>query len=428
VREGTIDCIITSPPYGDIKDYGAANQIGFGQGSLDRYLADIESVLSRLYRIAKKGAAFWLVLDSVRKKREMVPLTWEIVERARGSGWALQDCVVWDKGRSVPWSHHGRFRGVCEHVFLLAKDALINFDLEAVRDSEALSGYWVRYPERYHPDGKAPTDLWHFPIPVQGSWSNGDLRHFCPFPLGLVQRMVAISTKENDIVLDPFAGTGTVLAVSAFMKRFGLGIEVNGRFVRKFDKSGYDEMRVRAREEISPRRGTAHALRRTIIDLRILKYPRTLFGELSREDRLGDNAITSICAFVVRSVRRFARDNGKRIDSRRLAAVQVDVLAQKGADLQALRSEIGRRIALPPLSKFGLDVTLQVISYRKWRVPAFAETYANGSWYRYDGGRFHSHSSRGGKQRLQRDLAECQSRASRIPPVFAKLAMAVTKT
>ena len=202
----SVDCVITSPPYGEMKNYGSSIQIGFGQRTTEEYLPDLQQVFTELYRVSAKGAALWVVLDTWKSNGDTIPLPWEVSARARASGWSFHDFIVWDKGRSLPWSHRGRFRGVCEYILLLGKGRLKTFNLRAVRETSDLAAYWVKYPERYHPDGKAPSDLWHFQIPTQGSWAPSARRHFCPFPTGLVERMVEISSNEGEIVLDPFAG------------------------------------------------------------------------------------------------------------------------------------------------------------------------------------------------------------------------------
>src|SRR5712692_5415748 len=72
----TIDCIITSPPYGTIKDYGPKNQIGYGQHTSNEYLPDLSRVLAELYRSAKQGAALWVIADNLRSNGAAFPLPW----------------------------------------------------------------------------------------------------------------------------------------------------------------------------------------------------------------------------------------------------------------------------------------------------------------------------------------------------------------
>ena len=64
----------------------------------------------------------------------------------------------------------------------------------------------------YNPHGPVPTNVWDIPIPVQGSWKTPAIAHACPLPPDLIERLVFISTDPGDVVFDPFAGTGVVVA------------------------------------------------------------------------------------------------------------------------------------------------------------------------------------------------------------------------
>src|SRR2546421_261661 len=128
-------------------------------------------------------------------------LPWEIIRSAQEGGWTFEDLVIWDKGRSLPWTHKGHFRGVFEYILLFGKSKLTHFEIGRARETDDLSPYWVKYPERYNPNGKSPSDIWHFPIPVQGSWSRNGIRHFCPFPLSMVARMISLTAPVSGVVL-----------------------------------------------------------------------------------------------------------------------------------------------------------------------------------------------------------------------------------
>src|SRR5262249_36659262 len=116
----SVDAIITSPPYLDLKDYGHGSQIGFGQ-SEDEYYDVMEDVFRQAFDATPDTGAFWLVIDTVRTGRELRPLPWRLIERALRVGWTLQETVIWDKGKTNPYSHHGRLRNLFEYVFLLTK-------------------------------------------------------------------------------------------------------------------------------------------------------------------------------------------------------------------------------------------------------------------------------------------------------------------
>src|SRR5690606_4614158 len=89
---------------------------------------------------------------------------------------------------------------------------------------------------RYNPRGKALDEIWEFPIPVQGSWGDEYVRHFCPLPKEMVTTMLEISSDKNDIILDPFAGGGAVIFQAAIMDRKYIGFELNSEYISMFEE------------------------------------------------------------------------------------------------------------------------------------------------------------------------------------------------
>jgi DNA modification methylase len=407
----SVDCIVTSPPYGDQKDYGSEKEIGVGDGSHLAYLESLAGVFRQLYRVAKSGAAMWVVVDTIKRGGETIPLPWELVDRARNCGWRFQDLIVWDKGKSLPWSHKGHFRGVCEFVLLLSKGSMKQFRMDAIRDAEDLSPYWVKYPERYHPLGKAPSDLWHFPIPVQGSWSKSELRHYCPFPSEMVARMVELSTKEGDVVLDPFAGTFSVPTVAAAIGRFGVGIEINKKFVEAFEKTGGD----RIREVSKSGRQTKGSLPSLISGLRILKSPRSLYVALSRPDRLGQDARRLISGILVHVTKPRAIANIG-------AEVSLEILARDRSHVPLLLNEAQRLLEIPPLSKFGLEFSLTVVPPATWLSDDFVGSLPPGRWYCYANGLFNYYKQDIAPKYLGAALRGlAQQVSNKYPPIFSNI-------
>jgi DNA modification methylase len=259
--EPSVNAIITSPPYFDLKDYGDKRQIGYGAKSFDAYLKDLDSVFKQCYQVLKDDGTLWLISDSLKQKGTFYPLPFTLAERLRKMGWKLQDVVIWRKDRTLPFSFHGRFRNLYEYIHIYSKTK--NFKFRSHRISERhkeesrlsdQGGGEARYlrgwPERYSASGANPGDVWDVAIPVQGTWKphrdNGaeDRIHFCPFPQDLVRRIVSIASDIGDIVLDPFAGCGTVAAQTELMGRQYVGVEVNKAF-----QDAYKVTRVNFRRE-----------------------------------------------------------------------------------------------------------------------------------------------------------------------------------
>lgn len=235
---GKPNLIITSPPYFDVKNYeNNDGQIGFGQ-DYDAYLNDIINIFQKCYELSSSHATFWMVMDTVRKDGVTVPLPFDINKELTNQvsqTWRLKDVLIWNKTKNIPWNAKGRFKNHFEYIFFYAKDEQYKFNIDQIREIADLKKWWLTYPERYNPRGKAPSNLWEFTTPIRG-WGNGCLNHFCPFPFPLVERIISISTDKNDFVFDPFAGSGSVIAMAHVMNRNSVGIDINERYKQQFEK------------------------------------------------------------------------------------------------------------------------------------------------------------------------------------------------
>ena len=280
-----IQTTISSPPYFDMKDYGEENQIGFGQ-SYEDYLQDIKLVFEQVLNYTTDDGTLWIIIDTFKRNNSIVLLPFDLAAKLQESGWLLQDIIIWKKDKTVPWSNNGFTQRKFEYVLFFSKSPKFKSNKDSVRifDTRQLKKWWIKYPERYNPRGKALDEIWEYPIPVQGSWGKKYISHFCPLPQDMVSNMIQISTDEGDIVFDPFAGSGTVMSQSAYMNRYYIGFEINNDYIQKFNtylsetlESGKQNyMKMFTRDEQSE-------FENRILDLRALKYGRLLVKILQEE-------------------------------------------------------------------------------------------------------------------------------------------------
>jgi len=179
IKGKLVDVIITSPPYWNLKDYGVDNQIGFGQ-NYEKYLDEMIDILNSCKDILKDKGSMWIVVDSFKKGGNVRMLPFEIADKLQKKGWHLQDIIIWQKDKTLPWSSKGKLRNIFEYVLFFTKNNNFNFFVDNLREID-LKKWWPKYPERYNPKGKVPSRVWEIPIPVQG-WGKSWVRHFCPFP------------------------------------------------------------------------------------------------------------------------------------------------------------------------------------------------------------------------------------------------------
>jgi DNA modification methylase len=296
-----IDVIITSPPYWNLKDYKVVNQIGHDQ-SYNNYLQDLKNIFSYCSTIVKNTGSLWIIIDTFKYQNQLKLLPFDLSKEIQNE-WKLQDIIIWAKDKTLPWSHKGRLRNIFEYILFFTKTdcSKFKYHIDKIKDPSDLKKWWVKYPERYNPLGKTPSrlweipyikgDVWKIPIPAQGTWGNGWVRHSCPFPPQLIERILLLTTDENDVVLDPFAGSGSVLAQARVMKRKAIGFDINKEFKRMYEESVYPEIKrlwKLRKKELQKNDILQRSLEDTIKKLRKLKYPKDLLNKsikigLSRE-------------------------------------------------------------------------------------------------------------------------------------------------
>jgi len=407
----SVDAIITSPPYLDLKDYGHGDQIGFGQ-SEEAYYDVLENVFRQAFGATRDTGAFWLVIDTVRTSRELRPLPWLLVERALRVGWTLQETIIWDKGKTNPYSHHGRLRNLFEYVFLLTKGR-DGFKWRVRRIAELhrpQAAYFYGWPERHSPFGRNPGNVWRLPLTVQGVWSP-QLRagktirphlHECPFPFSLVERLLELTTDPGDVVLDMFAGSGTVAAMAEAMDRRWLAIEINPAYKRIFDEdvlqsaaqyheAGYWRRELLARE----------LLEEGVLNLRLrhMKFLRELTRHTiaalktqagtAATQSLG--AVLGICRTDPRAVVE-NRDYYNRPDGKPLLEIDIYFAPTDGSYCDVVREIAEGLVTRRPLSKYSIAASIHAQRVRELDLHTLA-VGTDETLYAYEGLRVHRYTT-----------------------------------
>ena len=181
-----IQCVVTSPPYWGLRDYGVEGQLGL-ESTPEEYVTKMVEVFREVKRVLRKDGTLWLNLgDSysgscqtggvnsisgkgksqphVKHKRntnlkpkDLVGIPWMVAFALRADGWWLRSDIVWGKGNCMPESVTDRPTRSHEYVFLLAKSRKYFYDAEAIKEPIAESSKKrMKYP-RYAEDSKGAT-------------------------------------------------------------------------------------------------------------------------------------------------------------------------------------------------------------------------------------------------------------------------------
>ena len=188
------------------------------------------------------------------KPKDLVGIPWRVAFALQADGWYLRQDIIWAKPNPMPESVTDRCTKAHEYIFLMTKSGKYYYDNEAVKEPVAdVSLKRVEYGwhsrgindnnnytglkhtdkmgERFcNPDGRNKRSVWTVATkPYKDA-------HFATFPPDLIEPCILAGSKSGDVILDPFAGSGTTLAVATKHNRNSIGIELNPEYVKLIHK------------------------------------------------------------------------------------------------------------------------------------------------------------------------------------------------
>jgi len=129
-----IDCVITSPPYWNLRDYGYEGQWGM-EKTFEEYLNNLWKMMDEIYRILKPNGTCWINLgDTYGDKKCLLLIPHRFAIGCIERGWIMRNDIVWAKRNGMPESITDRFSKKHEYFFFMVKQENYFFDLDAIRD------------------------------------------------------------------------------------------------------------------------------------------------------------------------------------------------------------------------------------------------------------------------------------------------------
>lgn len=224
VPTASVPLVVTSPPYNIGKPYEKRRGTG-------DYLDWCTSWLTEIRRVLTPNGAAWLNLGFVEVlgRGRAVPIPYLLWDRL---GMYLVQEVVWTQQNGIACRRRLSPRN--EKLLWLVKDPRsFVFNLDAIRDPD------VRYPNqrvrgrnRCNPLGKNPGDVWAIPRVTAGRAAAERTNHPAQMPLALASRIITACSIVGDVVLDPFAGSGTTIVAAVGKERVGVGFERYSEYAR----------------------------------------------------------------------------------------------------------------------------------------------------------------------------------------------------
>lgn len=235
----SIQCCVTSPPYWGLRDYDHSAQIG-SESSPIKYVQNLVKVFKEVKRVLRDSGTLWLNLGDgyarnggvgkhgpnamvgntkkqIQKRnckvpdcwglkdRDLLGIPWRVAFALQEEGWILRSRITWVKKNPMPESVKNRPTTATEEIFLFAKSTAYLYNSESVREVSGanLKNYWILNQEP------------------------GKYGHPAAFPRELARRCILLGSNEEDVILDPFGGSGTTGVVANELHRKAVIIELN---------------------------------------------------------------------------------------------------------------------------------------------------------------------------------------------------------
>lgn len=236
---GSVNCVVTSPPYYCQRDYGEPGQYGM-EPTPGAYVGQMRQVFAEARRVLADDGTLWLNLGDTYysakgrphgidpkhqgrrlnmlrpvdgpglglPRKSLIGIPWRVALALQDDGWTLRSDIVWRRttaapeptAKDRPWRVH-------EHVFLFSKGPRYHFDRSALGAEE---------------------DVWTIE-PSRGGSARGE--HFATYPQELPERCILAGSRPGDVILDPFFGSGTTGAAALAQGRRVVGIDLSADYL-----------------------------------------------------------------------------------------------------------------------------------------------------------------------------------------------------
>ena len=234
--DNLVDLVVTSPPYADQRKntYGGIHH--------DKYVEWFLPITKQLLRVLKPTGTFILNIKEKVVEGERSTYVMELIIEMRKQGWLWTEEFIWHKKNCYPGKWSNRFRDAWERLLQFNKNRKFNMyqeevmvpmgdwansrlknlsDTDKIRDpSKVGSGFGKNISNWLDRDKAYPTNVLHLATECNNK------NHSAAFPEELPEWFIKLFTKENDMVLDPFMGSGTTLIVANRMRRNSIGIDI----------------------------------------------------------------------------------------------------------------------------------------------------------------------------------------------------------
>ena len=274
-----LDCVITSPPYWQLRDYGYDGQWGL-EPTFQQYLEHLWEMMDEIHRVLKPSGTCWINLGDTynnsgwagdrKDKYNDQPIVATGTKAGRGGqkgfpdkcliliphrfaigcidrGWIVRNDIIWAKRNGMPESVNDRFTKKHEYIFLMTKSRKYYFDLDSIRDKhisiDSRGDKRIKYDGKGNPNNFSGDVDWlgqnekgKNPGTVSDFWDvktrPSSVKHYASYNAELVNKPILAGCPEGGLIYDPFMGSGTTAIHAIMNKRFFIGSEMSSEYMK----------------------------------------------------------------------------------------------------------------------------------------------------------------------------------------------------
>lgn len=233
VPDKSVNLVITSPPYWQLKDYGTKNQIGYHE-DYETYINNLNLVWKECYRVLDNGCKLCINIgDQFARavyygRYKVIPIRTEIIKFCESIGFDYMGAIIWQKQTTTNTTGGASLMG----SFPTPRNGILSIDYEFILIFKKLGTPKTKVSKEIKEQSKMTTEEWKEYF--AGHWNFGGARqsgHIAMFPEELPKRLIKMFAFKGETVLDPFMGSGTTSLAARNLERNSIGYEINPEFI-----------------------------------------------------------------------------------------------------------------------------------------------------------------------------------------------------
>ncbi|MEL6220239.1 MAG: site-specific DNA-methyltransferase, partial [Pseudomonadota bacterium] len=279
----SVHCVVTSPPYFGLRDYGVDGQIGL-EASPAEFIGNLVEVFREVRRVLRDDGTCWVNMgdsycssggpgwqgkngeradrrftgtrntDGMRKAsrgalsaykpKDLMGMPWRLAFALQGDGWYLRQDIIWHKPNPMPESVQDRCTKAHEYLFLLSKQPRYFWDQEVIKETATNRSPCSKASDKHiaaaltDPKARTKANLHKIKaVDVRNKrsvWTVGAEpfrgAHFATYPPNLIEPCILVGSPRGGVILDPFGGAGTTGLVAARHGRRAILLELNPEY------------------------------------------------------------------------------------------------------------------------------------------------------------------------------------------------------